>query len=299
MKTFEAISVGLSAENFNIQENGSIVFSGLAYSGDSVSRVFGDIAIDLANAKTINKKVNLLWAHDQSAMPVGSATVEISNEIKIISGEIYNSEYIPNSQALSALINKGHALQLSIGVSGNLVDLKKPQEKVINGKKQNILAVLQDITLNEISFVNTPADSKTYIERMNAQFSLNQKIKSKKEFCMGEENNDIDVDALKLKIAKLEADAILKEKEANKKNVAIRFSIFNLSEKEINEISEAGEAIQNQMFLAYEKVHKLNKDALKPNYELSSKDYNKSNDELQNFGIFKFNAETKEFLFLR
>jgi phage head maturation protease len=255
MPHFESLSFTLNNENIvNFDNSGDVSFKGLAFSGDAVERYVGMLAIDLTNAKLMNSEVTLLWNHDDRALPVGRATVSIDNEINITSGVIYNDANIPNASGIASLIKKGHPIQLSIGVSGTLSIFESRGQKFINGKNQDVNAILTNIELQEISFVNMPADSNTYINKMNKQSSKNQPITLNKEAVAMSESVTVELLKANAEIEQLKQANITlqKEKETQEQaskisQVKLAFSKFNLSDGLIADIALMSEAGQKAM----------------------------------------------------
>jgi ABC-type antimicrobial peptide transport system permease subunit len=306
MAEFQSISFSLKKEDFAESSDGNVSFQGIAYSGDAIDRYFGMMAIDLANAKVSKNKVNLLWAHDEYALPVGSAYINVSDDIYITNGSIYNSPNIPNAKGLNDLVAAGHELQLSIGVSGSLETFEKPKEVFINNKTQVVSAVLRSISIDEISFVNTPADSKTYVQKMNKYYSKENEDKlnfseKKGDFMSEQKTEDLtaeDIAALKSEILNLKAEAAAFSAAAKKREVELKFAAFSLSAQEIDELAASSDVIQQKMLVTLQAADEAQKNALKPNSKIHefSKDKNKKEEDVKDFGIFKFNTQIEKLI---
>jgi phage head maturation protease len=279
MQHFESLAFTLNKQDIvNIDNNGDVLFKGLAFSGEAVERYFGMLAIDLANARLMNSEVTLLWNHDDSALPIGRASVSIDNEINVTSGVIYTDANIPNAGGLASLIKKGHPLQLSIGVAGTLSKFNSNEQKFINGKNQDVKATLTNIELQEISFVNTPADSNTYITKMNKQYSNNQPITLTKEAVAMSESVTIELSKANAEIDQLKQANITlqKEKETEKQaskiaQVKFAFSKFNLSDELMTNIALMSEAGQKAMLEREEASLKFRAESLQAQEGASDK----------------------------
>jgi phage head maturation protease len=280
MQHFESLVVTLNKQDIvNVDDNGDVSFKGLAFSGDAVERYFGMLAIDLTNARLMNSEVTLLWNHDDKALPIGRASVSIDNEINITSGIIYNDANIPNSSGLASLIKKGHPIKLSIGVAGTLSKFNSNEEKFINGKMQDVRATLTNIELQEISLVNTPADSSTGITKTNKQYSTNQPpITLNKEALAMSESVTIELSKAHAEIEQLKQANIdlQKEKETEKQSSKIAqakfaFSKFNLSDELMADIALMSEAGQKAMLEREEASLKFRAESLQAQEGASDK----------------------------
>jgi phage head maturation protease len=273
MQHFESLSFTLNKQDItSIDENGDVLFSGLAFSGNAVQRSFGMLAIDLYNARSVNSEVTLLWNHDDNALPIGKASVSIGNEINITNGTIYNDVDIPNSSGIATLVKKGHPLQLSIGISGTLLKFNSNEQKFINGKNQDVSAVISNIILEEISFVNTPADINTYVSKMSKQYSINQEAQTlNKEAQAMTESVTIELAKANSEIEQLKQANIALQKEleqqkheSNITKVKFAFSKFDLPEVMLNDIALMSLDGQKAVLEREEQNLKLRAESLRP-----------------------------------
>ncbi len=185
-------------DNKEIANNGNLIFSGDAYNGEPVERWYGILGIDLTNAKLLTNSTKILWNHEEDSLALGKSDVVIDNQIKIVRGEIYNESDIKNAKGVIAQFNNNHPIQLSMGISGELLFLETMEQRLINGKLQIVDCIMQNITLKEISIVNTPADGSTFAVKMNAGnnelLNINKKhdVERLKQLSKGKSNMTIE-----------------------------------------------------------------------------------------------------------
>lgn len=151
-------------------------FAGIAYSGGVIPAYgwAGDVAIDLGSLQNADgAEIPVLVDH--------SATVDgIAGKGRIRKGtspagvtELHiEGELTPSTEAgqrIARLLAEGFPLQLSIGMSANLRELKEPI--TVNGHSLKVSAVFENPHIRETSFVPTGADPATSV----ASFSFAQK----------------------------------------------------------------------------------------------------------------------------
>jgi hypothetical protein len=277
----------MQLDSIQIDANGSSFFSGLAYSGEPMpDKEHGMVAIDLSTLTSKKSKIDLFIDHKiKGELALGSAEVEISNMIFIKKGEVYNHTDIPKSKSISALIEKKHPLQLSIGISGSLKKFKQATNINVNGKNQLVNAVMVNGKLNEVSFVTDPRDEASYAMKMSKEKQdieyleeINQPITLNKEAVAMSESITIELSKANAEIEQLKQENITlqKEKEAEKQaskiaQVKFAFSKFNLADELIADIALMSEAGQKAMLEREEASLKFRAESLQAQAGASDK----------------------------
>ncbi|HXU28378.1 MAG TPA: hypothetical protein VN698_14195 [Bacteroidia bacterium] len=265
-KVYECLLRDVSANEVSIdEETGNLKFSGMAFTGGAVDRWFGILGIDLSNVSAYNKttsEIPLLWGHNEYSAAIGRAKVSFNSNVKVEEGIVYNSDNIPYAKATIDLINQGHPIQLSIGVSGNLLQLEKTEERFINGKTQLVDAILVDVVLQEISFVNFGADNNTFVTKMNKEILSDVKEISKMTITQEQLNALTDTNttlSAKLSVAEAKniqlaadnqvlADKVaLLEQEQKYSKTKEKFASLKLSDEVLKTLASLGDEQQEQM----------------------------------------------------
>lgn len=187
------------------QENGDIKFTGLAYGGGVIDQWIGNeissCVVDLSSTQ-FKDEVPIFWNHNDYGMPIGRTSLEkIENKI-YASGVIYRHKDLPESGIITALMEKKHPFELSIGGYSQIAERVGKDGVFVNGAQQYPEFVMQQVTIGELSIVNFGADSTTFA-----------KIAAKKQ-----EQKEVLNMELEQKLEALQAkhDEVLSEKEALK-----------------------------------------------------------------------------------
>lgn len=139
-------------------------FSALAYSGELVPDYggMGDIVIDMATLTNAGASVPMLVDHKQWDLTAvaGHGTLILNNNQLFVEGTL--SDATESGRMVAALMKEGFPVQLSVGITGDLVEQKAPTE--FNGKLMNVRYSFMNATVQEVSFVSIPADANTWAQ---------------------------------------------------------------------------------------------------------------------------------------
>jgi hypothetical protein len=175
-------------------------FSGVAYSGGVIPNYgwLGDVAIDLDSLKNDQgEELPILVDHDQSINGIAGkgrifkATGADGLPFLSVEGEL--SQATDAGTKVAALFAEGFPVQLSVGMQANVREVSEPT--TVNGRAMDVSAIFEDATVREVSFVPVGADPNTQAQAFSAAASATSK----------EKRNMEEVDALKARIAELEA----------------------------------------------------------------------------------------------
>jgi hypothetical protein len=174
-------------------------FSGVAYSGGVIPNYgwLGDVAIDLDSLKNDQgEEIPILVDHEQSINGIAGkgrifkATGADGLPFLSVEGEL--SQATDAGTKVAALFAEGFPVQLSVGMQANVREVSEPT--TVNGRAMDVSAIFEDATVREVSFVPIGADPNTQAQAFSAA-SATQK----------EKPNMNEVDAMKARIAELEA----------------------------------------------------------------------------------------------
>jgi phage head maturation protease len=175
-------------------------FSGVAYSGGVIPNYgwLGDVAIDLESLKNDQgEEIPILVDHDQSIDGIAGkgrifkATGSDGLPFLSVEGEL--SQATDAGTKVAALFAEGFPVQLSVGMQANVREVSEPT--TVNGRAMDVSAIFEDATVREVSFVPVGADPNTQAQAFSAAAAATSK----------EKRNMEEVDALKARIAELEA----------------------------------------------------------------------------------------------
>ena len=139
-------------------------FSGLAYSGGPVDAYDNTYAIDLEQLKIPSTgEVSLLRNHDPNQVAGRCQVTNNGKTLRIERGTF--TQVTAAGREASGLYAEGHPLSLSVGVSGRMEQLGGRKSKaVINGRQQQLSAVIRNARLLEVSLVHAGADPEASID---------------------------------------------------------------------------------------------------------------------------------------
>lgn len=135
-------------------------FVGIAYSGGVVPDYawLGDVAIDLATLKNPDGRVPALVDHDRRIDKIaGHGELALDDGALVIAGEL--TDATETGRTIAALLAANFPLQMSVGITGELVELKAPE--LINGRMMSVRHVFRNAEVMEVSFVPVGADRDT------------------------------------------------------------------------------------------------------------------------------------------
>lgn len=168
---FNACGVNLSASDAAMPEQ-PVRFAGVAYSGGVIPAYgwMGDVAIDLSTLQNADgAEIPVLVDHSATVDGIaGKGRIRKSTSPAGVTELHIEGELTPSTEAgqrIARLLAEGFPLQLSVGMSANLRELKEPID--INGHRVKVAAVFENPHIRETSFVPTGADPGTSVARFS------------------------------------------------------------------------------------------------------------------------------------
>lgn len=141
-------------------DNKKRTFKITAYTGQRISRFFGDVIIDVAGMKAKNS-IPVLREHERDRIVGHSRKAWKENNQFYLSGDV--SEATPDGREIAALADEGFPWQASVGIFGRkieFVDTKITAE--VNGQTvEGPIDIWRESLVGEVSFVALGADDNT------------------------------------------------------------------------------------------------------------------------------------------
>lgn len=177
-----------------------------AYTGKTVERWWGNLAIDISGIKA-RKHIPILLNHNSSQI-VGYSTRTYTDESFFVSGVF--SEITDEAQKVKGLADEGFPWQASIGVQPlKIMSLEKGAKEKVNGKTVNGPAeIWLESEVFETSFVPLGADDNTSVSRFSKfeEIEQDKKQQEKEETLMDITLERLGKDAPDL-LAQIQAEA--------------------------------------------------------------------------------------------
>ena len=198
-------------------------FTGIAYSGGVVPDYawLGDVAIDLATLKNPDGRVPALVDHDRRIDKIaGHGELALDDGALVIAGEL--TDATETGRTIAALLAANFPLQMSVGISGELVELKAPE--VINGRTMSVRHVFRNAEVLEVSFVPVGADRDTAASAsFNRQQQESTMTRSAEDTALIEAK-DAEITALKAEIGDLKTQMKAQAEMARKTALTALFA---------------------------------------------------------------------------
>lgn len=175
------------------EQAGPVRFRGVAYSGGLIPQYgwYGDAAIDLASV-TLPDQIFALVDHD-TTQRAGKCTPRLEAGQIIVEGELFDAT--DAGREVSALLKAGAPWQMSVGIQAKAQTTDDKANVTVNGQNLSINTVFSGASLREVSFVPVGADPNTAV----SAFAKRDGHPPPKE------QNPMELEALKAKVAELEA----------------------------------------------------------------------------------------------
>lgn len=172
---------------------GPVRFRGIAYSGGLIPQYgwYGDAVIDLASVN-LPEQIFALVDHD-TTQRAGKCTPRLEAGQIIVEGELFDAT--DAGREVSALLKAGAPWQMSVGIQAKAKTTDDKSNVTVNGQNLSINTVFSGASLREVSFVPVGADPNTDV----SAFAKRDGHPNPKE------QNPMELEALKAKVAELEA----------------------------------------------------------------------------------------------
>lgn len=210
-----SININLEAQSVQPTSN-SLKFGGVAYSGGVIPdyEYYGDIALDLSDAKIANDgNVALLYSHQHSQV-IGKANLSLLNS-QIITNEAVVATDTDEGKRIAAVRGVGFKWKYSVGVTARSFErFEKKTTVELNGQTLELDGIMRGVEILELSFVWEGADPEAHALNLQKGNSMDLE-KLKADLRLEFEAQTLQLTALN-EALKLENDALKAELQANK-----------------------------------------------------------------------------------
>ncbi len=187
---------------------GPVRFRGVAYSGGLIPQYgwYGDAAIDLSSV-SLPAQIFALVDHDPGKR-AGKCAPRLEGNQIIVEGELFDAT--ESGREVAALLKAGAPWQMSVGIQATARSSEAPASVTVNGRTLDINTVFSDAALREVSFVPVGADPNTAVSAF-----------AKRSGHTPQGANPMELEALKAKVAELEAATAEHKTRADKAEAAL------------------------------------------------------------------------------